>query len=185
MGTETKLPGVDAAREVLGLSLEEIARSVRVDYSTLYRARGGRNPNAGFLDRLEQLEELSIEVKHALSPSMVPEWMETPASVFGGRTPREMVLAGRTETVLGTLLSYTHLFDTLADAETRKPFFLAEIPGTERPPTATIAALAMLDADIDSMVARMQTPESREARHKALSTRPKVRLGAGSRDQAS
>lgn len=185
MGTETKLPGVDAARNVLGLSLEEIARSVRVDYSTLYRAREGRSPNAGFLDRLEQLEELAGEIQRALSQDMVAEWMETPASVFGGRTPREMVLAGRAATVMGALLSYNHLFNTLADAEERKSFFLSEVPGAERLPVATIAALAMLDADIESMVARMQTPESREARHEALRTRPKVRLDAGTEDQPS
>jgi AcrR family transcriptional regulator len=183
MGTETKLPGVDAAREVLGLSLEEIARSVRVDYSTLYRACRGRRPNAGFLDRLEQLEELSGEIERALGPALVAEWMETPASVFGGRTPREMVLAGRVETVLGALLSHHHLFDTLADAEKRKPF-LVSAAGTERLPAATVAALALLDADIDAMVARMQSRESREARHRALRTRPKVRLGSESPDGA-
>jgi hypothetical protein len=185
MGTETRLPGVDAAREVLGLSLEEIARSVRVDYSTLYRARGGRSPNAGFLDRLEQLEELAGEIRHALSQDLVAEWLETPASVFGGRTPREMVLAGRVETVLGALLSYQHLFGSLAGVEKRKPFFLSEDPGTGRLPMATVAALAMLDADIDAMVARMQNPEARKARHEALRTRPRVRLDAGPADPAS
>jgi hypothetical protein len=185
MTPTTKLPGVDAAKAVLGLTMEEIAQSARVDYSTLYRACRGRTPNAGFVDRLEQLEELSAELQRCLSDDMLAGWMETPAAVFGGRTPREMVIAGRVETVLGALCSYQHLFETLADADKKKPFFISKMPRAKHLPTATVAALAMLDSDIDSMVARMQTTESREARHKALSTRPRVRLGTAGREPGS
>ncbi len=175
MSASVKLPGIDAARDVLGLSLEEIARSVRVDYSTLYRVRQGRKPSPSFRDRLEVLVEFAGQVSRALDGELIPEWLNTPTAVFSGRTPREMILAGRVETVAGALLSFTYVYQALAEAQERRRPFLSGADTSDLP-VPTLAALAMLDADIDAMVARMQTDEAREARHRATRSRPRVRL---------
>ncbi len=175
MSANVKLPGVDEAQDVLGLSLEEIAKAARVDYSTLYRARQGRNPSPNFRDRLEVLSEFVDQVSHALSRKIIPDWLNTPSAVFSGKTPREMLLAGRVETVAGALLSFTHVFQALAEAQERRSSFLSGADAS-RLPLPTIAALAMLDADIDAMVERMQTDEARDARHRAMRSRPSVKL---------
>jgi transcriptional regulator with XRE-family HTH domain len=99
MPTTTDLPGIEAAREVLGLSLEEIARAVQTNPSTLYRWREVEStPNRSSQDRLKRLDELAAEIDRALDPEQIPYWLDAPASIFEGRSPREMVLEGRVET---------------------------------------------------------------------------------------
>lgn len=178
MNIATKMPEVDAAREVLGLTLDEVAKSLGVNYSTLYRWRAGGTPNAHLSDRLEQLGELVGEIAQALSREVISEWLETPASAFEGRTPREMVLSGRGETVLGALLFSRHIYSALAEVREAKGTspLLPEKGEIEDLPLSTLAALAMLDADIASLVGRMQTLDSKRARQEFLETRPRVRL---------
>jgi hypothetical protein len=108
MSTGSRLAGIEAVRETLGLTLEEIAASVRADYATLYRWREGATPSLVFRDRLDRLQELAEEVVRIAGRERVA-WLDTPAGVLGGKTPREMIVAGRAETVLGALLSCRHL----------------------------------------------------------------------------
>lgn len=49
---------------------------------------------------------------------------------------------------------------------------------SESPPTDHSSAASELDAEIDELVTHMQTPAAREARRKALRSRPSVRLDA-------
>jgi transcriptional regulator with XRE-family HTH domain len=178
MPTKTHLPGIDAARDVLGLSLEEIARAVQTNPSTLYRWREGETtPNQASLDRLRRLEELAGEIEQALEPEQVAYWLDTPAAVFGGRSPREMIYKGRVETVLGALLSHSHLLRALEAAERGKTGF-ADLMARDDLSLSAKAALALLDQQIEDLVQGMQTDEARAAAAKAFVTPPRVRIGA-------
>ena len=115
MAAPTKLPGVDAAQDLLGFSLDEVARSMQVEYSTLYRWRNGRTPGAVYKDRLEHLEELANYLVHALGAAEARSWLDLPSYVFSGRTPREMLLEGRTEMVLGSVVTAERILRSLAN----------------------------------------------------------------------
>jgi transcriptional regulator with XRE-family HTH domain len=184
MPTKTRLPGIDAAQEVLGLSLDEIARALRVVPSTLYRWREGGAPNQAYLDRLVRLEELAAELEHALGRDHVASWLDAPAPVFGGRSPREMIRDGRSETVLGALLSHNQLLRTLEKAERGEGGFAHLLARGDLSLSAK-AALALLDQRIEALVEGMQTPEARTAAAKAFATAPKVRIGGGAGRQPS
>jgi hypothetical protein len=108
MSTTTALPGIDLAKRVLGLNYEQIARAVLTDPSTLYRWRQGQSPTAVYLSRLERLDDLAREIQRTMRPEVIPQWLDRPILAFEGRTPREMILDGRSETVLGSLLSLNH-----------------------------------------------------------------------------
>lgn len=105
MGTITELPGVELARDVLGLGYGEIAQAVQADESTLYRWRRGKAPTAVYLSRLERLDDLVREIQRALRPEAIPAWLDRAVPALGGETPRAMILKGRGETVLGMLIS--------------------------------------------------------------------------------
>ncbi len=108
MSTTTALPGIDLARSVLALNYDEIARAILTDPSTLYRWRQGQSPTAIYLSRLERLDELAREIQRTMRPEVIPRWLDRPIPAFDGRTPREMIHDGRSETVLGALLSLNH-----------------------------------------------------------------------------
>jgi hypothetical protein len=110
MKTEATLPGIDLARSVLGLNYEEIAAAVMTDPSTLYRWRQGHTPTAVYLSRLERLDELVEEIRRTMCPEAVAPWLERPVPAFDGKTPRELIKSGRSETVLGALLSLNRGF---------------------------------------------------------------------------
>jgi transcriptional regulator with XRE-family HTH domain len=180
MTAKTYEPAIEAAREVLGLSLEEIARAVQTNPSTLYRWREGKfTPNQVSLDRLSRLQELAGEIEKALQPEQIPYWLGAPASVFGGRSPREMIRGGRVETVLGALLSHAHVLRALESAERGETGF-AELMSRDDLSLSTKAALALLDQQIEDLVQEMQTAETRAAATNAFATRPRVRIGAAS-----
>jgi hypothetical protein len=179
MHMKTQLPGIDAGQEVLGLSLEEIARAVRADASTLYRWREGSIPTQAYLDRLTRLQELAEEIGRAFAPYQVPYWLNSPAPTFGGKSPREMIRDGRSETVLGALMSLTHLFRALDMAEQGQSGF-ADLMARSDLSLSTRAALALLDQQVDDLVGGMQTQEARAAAAMAFSTAPRVRIGTGS-----
>jgi transcriptional regulator with XRE-family HTH domain len=87
MTTKTDLPGIDAAQEVLGLTIEEIAQAVRANPSTLYRWREGGTPSQGFLDRLMRLEDLAAAIQQAFKGQDVARWLNAPTRVFQGKSP--------------------------------------------------------------------------------------------------
>ena len=176
MPTKTHLPGIDAAQEVLGLSLDEIARAVRADPSTLYRWREGGTPTQAYLDRLMRLQELAEEVERALGHDQIAYWLDASASVFGGRSPREMICEGRSETVLGALLSHNQLLRALDTAERGETGF-AHLLARDDLSLSAKAALALLDQRVDDLVAGMQTPAARVAAANAFATTPRVKIG--------
>lgn len=110
MTSTTTLPGLEIAQRVLALNYEEIARAVLTDPSTLYRWRQGQTPTAVYLSRLERLDELGREIQRTMRPEVIESWLNRPIPAFEGTTPREMILSGRSETVLGALLSLNHGF---------------------------------------------------------------------------
>lgn len=176
MSTNTKLPGIDAARDTLGLSLEEVADAVRANPSTLYRWRSGdATPNDASIERLRRLEELSDEVRRSLAPAQTALWLNAAASVFGGRSPREMICQGRAETVLGALLSHRQLFRALRSAEGGRSSF-ADLMDREDLSLSTKAALALIDRRIEELVAELQTEDSSRAGAEAFETQPSVKI---------
>jgi hypothetical protein len=110
MKSEAALPGIDAARSTLGLNFEEIASAILTDPSTLYRWRQGQTPTATYLSRLERLDELVKEIRRTVQPDAVSDWLNRPIPAFDGKTPRTLILNGRSETVLGALLTLNRGF---------------------------------------------------------------------------
>jgi hypothetical protein len=105
MSTAIALPGVELARTVLGLDYGEVARAVQADESTLYRWRQGQAPTAVYLSRLERLDDLVREIRRTMRSEAIPGWLERPIPALNGETPKGMILKGRSETVLGMLIS--------------------------------------------------------------------------------
>ena|SRR5688572_24540835 len=178
MAVETNLPAIDEVRDVLGLTLDELASAVHANPSTLYRWRTGEaDPNQASLDRLRLLEELANTLRSSLRRrDRVSFWLDSPTSVFGGRSALDMIREGRAETVLGALLSHAHLLRSLEAAEGGGSGF-AELLARQDLSLRTKAALALLDGQVADLVGEMQTEESRTAAAKAFGTRPRVRLG--------
>ena len=83
MTTTTKLPGIELAREVLGLDYGEIASAVQADESTLYRWRQGGSPSAVYLNRLERLDDLAREIQRTMRRERIPDWMTRPIPALG------------------------------------------------------------------------------------------------------
>lgn len=108
--TTDTLPGIETAQQVLGLNLDEVARAVLTDPSTLYRWRRGQMPTAVYLSRLERLDDLAREIQKTMRAETIPAWLDRAIPMFDGRTPRELVLEGRAETVLGALISFNNGF---------------------------------------------------------------------------
>lgn len=170
MTTNTTLPGLEAAKRILGLTWEEIAASVRADVATLYRWREGAAPTTAYRDRLERLQELIDEVVRSVGEERVREWLDAPMAPLDNRTPHELIVGGRTETVLGALLGLNHMLELLRAAERTGTRRDAGVPLAER------AALAILDDELDELYARMQTPGFLEAAQRAFNTEPRVTL---------
>lgn len=102
-----RLQAIEAAHDRLGLTYREVARALRADESTLHRWRGGETePSPVFLDRLEALEEFLAEVARTFrSDEAALRWLDREVPALDGRTPRELLLAGRMERLTGLLLS--------------------------------------------------------------------------------
>ncbi len=170
MSTNTKLPGIDAARRVFRLTFDEIATSLRADSATLYRWREGATPTATYRDRLERLQELIDEVVRSVGEERALEWLDAPMGALGDRTPREMIVSGRTETVLGALLGFNHLLGMLRSGQRGESTRDSDLTLAQR------AALAILDDELDELYARMQKPAFLEAAQRAFNTQPRVRI---------
>jgi hypothetical protein len=158
MVTGTSLPGVNEARDVFGLTYEEIATSVRADNATLYRWREGSAPSPVYYDRLECLAALVSTVIAQVGREHVRSWLSSPVAIFSGRSPKEMILAGRAETVLGSLLTREFLVNALARQDQASP--RSSIMGR--------ATIALWRAEVDAMFDRMQTAEFTAAALKVL-----------------
>jgi hypothetical protein len=166
MTTGTSLRGVDEAREFFGLTYEEIASSIRADNATLYRWREGATPSPVYQDRLQCLAELVKSALAQIGREHVGPWLSTPSAVFGGRSPKDMILAGRAETVLGTLLSREFLVHALARQE----------EGQRRGSMMERATLALWRAEVGAMFDRMQAPAFAAAALRALDEPLRVEL---------
>lgn len=105
MSATATLPGIELARSVLSLDYGEIAQAVQADESTLYRWRQGQPPTAVYLSRLERLDDLVQEIQRTMRPQAVQGWLNRPVPALGDKTPRDMILKGRSETILGMLIS--------------------------------------------------------------------------------
>jgi uncharacterized protein (DUF2384 family) len=175
VSAKTDLPGVHAAQEVLGLSLDEIARAIEVDKSTLYRRRVRNELPDKKVERLRRLEEFATDVDHALPRDAVAYWLDAPASVFSGKTPRQMIREGRTELVHGALLAITHLIRSLGALDQGASGF-PDLLARRELPVATKAALALVDEQIDDLVAAMQTPAAAAAAARGFDAVPRVKV---------
>ena len=58
-----------------------------------------------YLSRLERLDDLVREIQRTMRPETVQSWLDRSIPGLGGETPRGMILKGRSETVLGMLIS--------------------------------------------------------------------------------
>jgi hypothetical protein len=101
---------VDQVHHDLGLQLKQIAAIIGADESTLHRWLSGMTPNGPrkvYLSKLSALQELYTELTDAfnsLDASRRWLWESHPAP-FSGKTPVEMLLAGKMERVTALLWS--------------------------------------------------------------------------------
>ena len=71
----------------------------------MYRWRQGQTPSAVYLSRLERLDDLVREIQRTMRPEAVQSWLNRSIPGLSGETPRDVILKGRSETVLGILIS--------------------------------------------------------------------------------
>lgn len=101
---------VDQVHQDLGLQLKQIAAIIGADESTLHRWLSGMTPNGPrkvYLSKLSALHEFYTELKDAFSSLEASRrwlWESRPQS-FAGKTPLELLLAGKMERVTALLWS--------------------------------------------------------------------------------
>lgn len=97
------LEALDATREKLRLDWEDLAATLGVDQSTLYRWRQRESsPRPIYRSRLEQVSELVELLPRVFAgPDLAREWLHSarPESL-GGATPLELMRSGRIDRVL-------------------------------------------------------------------------------------
>lgn len=103
-----QLRAVEQAHDLLGLTYAEVARAIKADESTVHRWRSGDSePSPIFLDRLDALGELLTELRRTVRDQATARyWLDRAVPALGGRTPRELLLAGRIERLTGILTSF-------------------------------------------------------------------------------
>jgi hypothetical protein len=100
------LAGIESAERMFGLDREEIAHAVHADPALVDRwIRGEEGVSAVFLQRLAALDALAVEITRTMRGDAVEEWLRREMPAFGGRTPRQMIIAGHTEVVRKALVS--------------------------------------------------------------------------------
>jgi transcriptional regulator with XRE-family HTH domain len=98
------LPGIDQARDYLGLTLKQIAQAVKADESTLHRWRSGVTPSPVFLARLEALDDLVKEMRSTFRDIEVArEWLDRRIPALDDLRPLDLILAGKAEVLTGML----------------------------------------------------------------------------------
>lgn len=97
------LDALDAIRAKLQLDWEDLAATVGVDQSTLYRWRQrASSPRPVYRSRLQQVGELVELLPRVFAgPDLAREWLRSarPESL-GGATPLELMRGGRMDRVL-------------------------------------------------------------------------------------
>lgn len=97
------LEALDAARETLRLDWEDLAATLGVDQSTLYRWRQrASSPRRIYRSRLQQVSELVELLPRVFAgPDLAREWLRAarPESLDGA-TPLELMRGGRIDRVL-------------------------------------------------------------------------------------
>jgi len=97
------LDALDATREKLRLDWEDLAATLGVDQSTLYRWRQRESsPRPVYRSRLQQVGELVELLPRVFAgPDLAREWLRAarPESL-GGATPLELMRGGRIDRVL-------------------------------------------------------------------------------------
>jgi predicted DNA-binding transcriptional regulator AlpA len=111
MGTTTgqhlDLRTLDRFRDKLQLDWADIAATLSVDQSTVYRWRNGEAlPRPMALSRLAQLDELMQLMQRLFAgPDLAREWLKQarPEALGGRETPLEIMRGGRIDKVLMVL----------------------------------------------------------------------------------
>ena len=106
----TSAPELDALRDDLGLSAQELASALGVSARTLERWRMGgfsmsRNESG---QRLAHLVQLRDRIFESVREDAVPEWLSTRRRYLGDLTPIEVIRAGRPDRVMDLLTAIDH-----------------------------------------------------------------------------
>lgn len=103
-----ELRAVEQAHDLLGLTYADVARAIKADESTIHRWRAGDSePSPIFLDRLDALGELLSELRRTVKDKATARyWLDRAVPALGGRTPREVLLAGRLERLTALLAGF-------------------------------------------------------------------------------
>lgn len=96
---------ITRTRRTFSLTLGEIAASVQANETTLHRWRlGTSRPTAAYATRLKSLDDLlRVASQIHLSDDAVMQWFRRPDALLEGRAPREFLLNGRADYLLGAL----------------------------------------------------------------------------------
>jgi len=102
---------IERARRSLHLTLSEIAASVQANEATLHRWRlGTSRPTAAYASRLESLDDLVAAVRRMQgSDAGATLWLDRADVMIQGRTPRALLLEGRSDYLLGLLTAASAL----------------------------------------------------------------------------
>jgi hypothetical protein len=92
-------------QESMGLTHYEICHAVFLDPGALLRMQAGKWPGDFYRARLAALGRLARVMRDSMRPAAAHHWMDRPHRKLGGRPPREVLVDGRSEWVLGVLLS--------------------------------------------------------------------------------
>lgn len=98
---------IERAHRALGLTYSEIARALGANSSTLHRWRSGAStPTGVFRTRCTALNDL-VDVLEQVNPDPTESrnWLEQPLHPLSGKTPHEVLLAGRPDLLTGLLLA--------------------------------------------------------------------------------
>ena len=97
---------VEALHDRFGFTYRELAGAVHADEATLHRWRKGTGaaPSPVYLARLAALRAFVEELGRTFRRGEdAAAWLDRAAPVFGGETPRALILAGHVDRVTGVL----------------------------------------------------------------------------------
>jgi hypothetical protein len=97
----------DELERDLGLTDDELATTLGVGPELLAQWRSGEAaPRGKALRRLKQLQAFHHHLSDTFTTrEVIPAYLRTPLIVFGGKTPHELLLAGRFDQVEGELVA--------------------------------------------------------------------------------
>lgn len=116
---------IERAHRALNLTYSEIARALSANSSTLHRWRSGAStPTGVFRTRCTALRDLVDVLEQVYrNPAEARDWLEQPLNPLDGKTPREVLLAGRPDLLTGLLLARgatVRMFDPSLPRESRE-----------------------------------------------------------------